>query len=493
MATTICNAGSGDLCDPDESCPGTAGGGCPADTISAATTICRTGSGDICDPDESCTGVADAACPTDAFEAATTICNAGSGDLCDPDESCPGTAGGGCPADTIAAATTICRTGSGDICDPDESCPGVADGGCPADFVEPATTVCNAGGICDPSESCPGTAAGGCPPDVTDPPGTPCNDGDECTFDDVCTGGQCVGGDGEFLVIDEDSIDNGSPPNFFDDLVGFGASGADVNDDIAEISRRNQLRYFAANPGLVISLYTGEFMDEGWFSVPTILQSWVDTGPTPSGSRNFLGNPSQPFTHNVGPGLGTPDTNGDRESLLDKIPDVTPIREAGLEALIDETICAVVYDSDVSINYDPLNGSLKGANLGTVAFKLLSTTPLAGLPGFSSTDLPETEIRILDSEDICECPLGDELELPQPVNVNLSVDPNPAGPLLTWVEPVTTQTVSSYRIHRAEAVGNQDPMFKLIDELPAPSTSYVDSGALSSVDYYYRVEAVVLP
>ena len=25
-------------------------------------------------------------------------------------------------------------------------------------------------------------------------------------------------------------------------------------------------------------------------------------------------------------------------------------------------------DSDISINYDPLNGSLKGANLGTVAF-----------------------------------------------------------------------------------------------------------------------------
>jgi hypothetical protein len=35
------------------------------DVVASATTICRTGSGDSCDPDESCTGVADEACPDD--------------------------------------------------------------------------------------------------------------------------------------------------------------------------------------------------------------------------------------------------------------------------------------------------------------------------------------------------------------------------------------------------------------------------------------------
>ena len=52
-----------------------------------------------------------------------------------------------------------------------------------------------------------------------------------------------------FLVIDEDSIDNGNPPNFF--------SSDDVNENIAEIGLRAVLPFFEANPGSVISLHTG--------------------------------------------------------------------------------------------------------------------------------------------------------------------------------------------------------------------------------------------
>ena len=39
------------------------------------------------------------------------------------------------------------------------------------------------------------------------------------------------------------------------------------------------------------------------------------------------------------------------------------------------TVCAVVYDSNISINDGPLNASLKGANLGTVALRVLSAPP----------------------------------------------------------------------------------------------------------------------
>ncbi|NIM02498.1 MAG: hypothetical protein GTO30_16765, partial [Acidobacteria bacterium] len=154
---TLCRAGSGDICDPDEECDGV-NSECPADVVAPATTVCNAGSGDLCDPDESCTGVADAACPADVVAPATTICNPGSGDICDPDESCTGVAGDACPADNIASATTICRAGSGDLCDPDESCTGEADAACPADVVAPATTICNpgSGDICDPDESCTG-------------------------------------------------------------------------------------------------------------------------------------------------------------------------------------------------------------------------------------------------------------------------------------------------------------------------------------------------
>ena len=191
-STTICNPGSGDMCDPDESCPGTPGGTCPDDTVASATTICRPGSGDMCDPDESCPGEADMGCPADVIAPSTTICNPGSGDMCDPDESCPGTPGGTCPDDTVASATTICRPGSGDMCDPDESCPGEADMGCPADVITPSTTICNpgSGDMCDPDESCPGTPGGTCPDDTVASATTICRpgSGDMCDPDESCPG-----------------------------------------------------------------------------------------------------------------------------------------------------------------------------------------------------------------------------------------------------------------------------------------------------------------
>ena len=60
-ATTVCNAGSGDLCDVDELCTGTADQACPVDTVAGAGTVCNAGSGDLCDPDEVCSGTADQA------------------------------------------------------------------------------------------------------------------------------------------------------------------------------------------------------------------------------------------------------------------------------------------------------------------------------------------------------------------------------------------------------------------------------------------------
>ena len=184
------------------------------------------------------------------------------------------------------------------------------------------------------------------------------------------------------LVIDEDSIDNGNPPNFFE--------AVNVNDNIADIGVRAQLPFFANNIGSTITLHTGEVGDEGWFALKTIPDSWNTAGPTADGLHNFF---------LAGPGLGTPDSDGDRESQLDKIPDVTPLRATGLSNLVGENVCAVVYDSDVSMNYDPLNGSLKGSNLGIVAFEVIGVNPLTG---FSDSSLPQVEIRILDASQFCE-------------------------------------------------------------------------------------------
>jgi hypothetical protein len=127
-----------------------------------------------------------------------------------------------------------------------------------------------------------------------------------------------------FLVIDEESIDNGNPPNNFSDVQ--------VNDNIAAIGQRATLDYFKNNVGSTITLYSGEVGDEGWHALKTIPTSWINAGPTGNGARNFLA---------AGPGLGSGEGP---EVLLDKIPNVTPLRARGLKMLVGQTILAVVYE-----------------------------------------------------------------------------------------------------------------------------------------------------
>ena len=182
-------------------------------------------------------------------------------------------------------------------------------------------------------------------------------------------------GSATFLVLDDESISKDKEPNFFSEL--------DVNDGIADIGLRAQLPFFAANVGDTITLPAGQAGDEGWFALKTIPSSWDAAGPTGDGLRNFVGNP-------VGPGLGS---GSDPEALLDNIPDVTPLGAKALRKL-QGTVCAVVYKGDVSINLDPLTGSLKGANLGTVAFKVLSVIS-------RGPSLPSVSIEILDADVVC--------------------------------------------------------------------------------------------
>ncbi|MGH9901329.1 MAG: hypothetical protein ACRD68_05835, partial [Pyrinomonadaceae bacterium] len=183
--------------------------------------------------------------------------------------------------------------------------------------------------------------------------------------------------DAYVLVIDADAIGKGQAPNNFTD--------GDVNLDIAGLGARRPLRYFSANLGGVITLRAGQVGDEGVFALKSIPSSWAAAGPTTDGLRNYI---------QAGPGLGAPDRNGDRESLLDKVPDVTPLRATGLKLLAGERVFAVVYDGDVGVNYGPLNGSLKGKTLGVVAFEVVEVTRSAGA---SSSTLPQVKVRILDA------------------------------------------------------------------------------------------------
>ena len=246
------------------------------------------------------------------------------------------------------------------------------------------------GSICGAAPSCTGVPLAACP-------------------EDGLSGDCCL------LLIDEDSIDNGNPPRFFSDV--------DVNDDIPDLAQRQELRFFDQNFGEMIYLHTGEVGDEGWFAPKTIPQSWADAGPVfGDGIRNFVGNPGlgpDMLDYNVGPGLGT---GNDPEALLDKIRDVTPLRATGLAQLTGRTCCAVVWDSDISINYRNLRGSLKGEKLGTVAFTVEQVTKLEG---FSTSSLPKVRITIEDAEAVCEEDLVLFTDAPEPISSSEPFDIDP--------------------------------------------------------------------
>lgn len=211
------------------------------------------------------------------------------------------------------------------------------------------------------------------------------------------------------LAIDEESIDNGNPPNNF--------SESDVNDQLAKVGLRQPLRYFIENVGKTIDLYTGQVGDEGWHALKTIPDSWKNAGPTTGGAQNYL---------LAGPGLGSGDD--DREVLLDKIPDITPLRATGLRMLVGKTVLAVVYDGDISINYSPLNGNLQGANLGLVAFDVLEVTERSD---GSSSSLPRVKIAIRSVDDALAVPLMLFLNAPTPQSSSEPFDVTPPAAVPT--------------------------------------------------------------
>ncbi|MDZ7668065.1 MAG: DUF5666 domain-containing protein [Gammaproteobacteria bacterium] len=235
---------------------------------------------------------------------------------------------------------------------------------------------------------------GGGPPPFVPPVG-----GGDGGNDDGASGDGVV-----FLIIDADSIDNGNPPNDF--------TAEDVNDQLAAVGLRQPLAWFQDNVGSEIDLFTGQVGDEGWFALKTIPAIWQDAGPTGNGTRNYL---------QAGPGLGGPPDGDDREVLLDEIPDVTPLRATGLAMLTGRTVCAVVYDSDISVNYDPLQGNLQGNNLGVVSFEVLAA---AARTDGSSSDLPRVSIRAGDAA-ACEQPLVLFDNAPVPVSSSEPEDTDP--------------------------------------------------------------------
>jgi hypothetical protein len=78
---------------------------------------------------------------------------------------------------------------------------------------------------------------------------------------------------------------------------------------------------------------------------------------------------------------------------------VMPLRNQELYDLLGRTCVAVVYDSDISMNFEPIFGNLQGGRLGLFTFKVEALELPGSLPeSGSSTSLYDLWLRILPPE-----------------------------------------------------------------------------------------------
>jgi IgGFc binding protein/Bacterial Ig-like domain (group 1) len=174
-----------------------------------------------------------------------------------------------------------------------------------------------------------------------------------------------------FLVLDEESVQGNA----------FKARGN---------GSRDLLPYFADHVGEALTVKTGQSGDEAWFAPNCIPQKWLGG----SGNACLEGAARETAIDNYFGANGPAAIPS--QSRLDKVPAVMPLRALGLTSLVGEDVCAVVYDSDVGVNYNTsrfpfTDANLQGKTLGVVAFRVDAVTRK------SSGSLPQVTLTILDA------------------------------------------------------------------------------------------------
>ena len=186
-----------------------------------------------------------------------------------------------------------------------------------------------------------------------------------------------------FLMIDEDSIDNGTKSiegiSFKTPKCGNGKPSVCVNDDIANPAERRLLFTRGKNitPYQGLVLPTGQIGDEGLF---------MFTRPDPQISlQNGATFTTPEFIDATGAARD--------ENNLDKVWGVVPLWQTDIFALQGQTVCALVYDSDISVDIPAGFASLKGATMGLTAF---TVTAVKANPSGGSY-LPLITVNLLSS------------------------------------------------------------------------------------------------
>ena len=181
------------------------------------------------------------------------------------------------------------------------------------------------------------------------------------------------------LVLDMDAIDYGAAPH----LLPANA----VDPEVAAVGVREELPYFQSHVDSQVVLTGGQNGSDGWFAIRSVPSGWSSAEDENDGLANFA---------LAGPGLGSPNDDGDREALLQTVPDVMPVRADGLNLLIGRMVCAVVYAGDVNVPPGiPSSASLQGPTLGRIAFMVVSVLPT------DDPAHPNVQVQIAEGHEVC--------------------------------------------------------------------------------------------
>jgi uncharacterized repeat protein (TIGR01451 family) len=167
--------------------------------------------------------------------------------------------------------------------------------------------------------------------------------------------------------------------------------------------------------GRLALMPTGQSQDEGWYAPPpphNVTSSdvtykvirYADTRPTTCNRYSTAGLRVSTIdgASKDGYDLWFEEFSAGivRQECLDKVRDVMPLRNQDLVQLVGKTCTAIVYDSDISMNYKPIYANLQGRRYGKFTFKVEALEVPGSLPeSISSTSLYDLWLRILPPQE----------------------------------------------------------------------------------------------
>lgn len=165
------------------------------------------------------------------------------------------------------------------------------------------------------------------------------------------------------LLMDEDSID--SDVSTIKDAARIKGISVDalINKNNPTQLGNPAFLWNTSYTGDIVTIPTGQTGDEGVFALPQTLNG--KNGPL--SLNDFL-------------------AGNEPQADLDEVLNVQPLGNAQLNDLVGKSCSAIVYDSDISINVDPLQANLQGARLGRFDFTVQAVV--------SSAELSNLTIRV---------------------------------------------------------------------------------------------------